>query len=727
MLPRLFTRSGFVATAVAVIAFSCLASSCGGDGIAAKDMILVELQFLDRGLVPTAPTGTQSLPRNAIVGMLFSELVNPGSVTNQTVQVRFGSSFQSVPPGSFSVNGNQVLFDPTVTAQGQPNPLGFEPVTQYILDIPGVGEQETVLTNLDNDPNLTTFFTQFTTSNGWIRELVPPEVLDVIWVPEEDPLTRQIPGNGLLGVVFSEAMAPGTFVPSVSPTGADPAAGDTVDIRYTDDSVNGTATGGSVKNQPLPGSFSPSADFKTFFFKPMFSFGDKKFIFTVQLFQGVTDLSGNLLVNPRSFGPYTCDGLGIETGLIHSEVFINQDNMDLAATDADWGSTEEGTLQGQPISSRNAYTFGYVETDNGNTNANGDPVAGRGQYAPVAAPMISSDILQYNPGLSPAPSQGRRVMYSFSDTVIGAKGSITAVAWGPDSNATFQATYPDCKLRMGYQKASSLSLSPTFSGNYEGQPTIVYNGEYTVQQAANVGNTPGHPAWPHVGGYQQNPGCTGIAAGWNSPLFSATGFYPYPDLSNFFEWDPGDLALQNDRVLIFDASISEGDGFQQVRSWFGVGFPCQGVLIGGLPLQRLYSTYEDDEPNPADNPFAGVQNPEQSVTDTCFTITRRVSIGQSIFWTSGFGTNTDYRDPVMVPSVQPGGALVIVEYQGADAVEPDMVTVNQAAPFTGWVQDIHDCDGHTHIRWRLSLVSNLISNTVARVRGFIVPYADATP
>ncbi|MDF1702385.1 MAG: hypothetical protein P1V36_14645, partial [Planctomycetota bacterium] len=212
MLPRIFARTSTIATLFAVLALSCFATSCGSSGYAAKPMILVELQFLDRGLSPTAPTGTKSLPRNAIVGLVFSEVVNPGSVNNQTVQLRYGASFQSVPDGSFQISGNRVLFDPTTTAQGQPNPPGFLPVTQYIIDIPGVDEQASVIENLDADPNLNTFFTQFTTSDGWLRELVPPQVVEIIFNPEQDVLTKNVPGNGLMGVVFDEAMSPGTFI-----------------------------------------------------------------------------------------------------------------------------------------------------------------------------------------------------------------------------------------------------------------------------------------------------------------------------------------------------------------------------------------------------------------------------------------------------------------------------------------------------------------------------------
>ena len=172
MLRHLLTRPGGLALAVVVLGLAGLTTSCGGgSGYAAKDMVLVEFLFVDRALVPTAPTGTENLPRNAQILMVFSELVDPGSVNDQTIQIRYGPTGQSVPKGSFSIDGNTVRFDPTVTAQGQPNPFGFEPVTQYLVDIPNFEEQPAVVSNLDADPNLVTFFTTFVTSDGFLREL----------------------------------------------------------------------------------------------------------------------------------------------------------------------------------------------------------------------------------------------------------------------------------------------------------------------------------------------------------------------------------------------------------------------------------------------------------------------------------------------------------------------------------------------------------------------------
>ncbi|MFV1958223.1 MAG: Ig-like domain-containing protein, partial [Planctomycetota bacterium] len=216
MRRSLLNRALGLLLAVAVAGLASATTSCGGGGgVAAKDMVLLEFLFVDRSLNPLAPTGTQNLPRNAQILLVFSELVDPGSVNPQTIQVRFGPSGQSVPQGSYSVDGNTVRFDPTVTAQGQPNPFGFLPVTQYLVDIPNFEEQPNVVRNLDDDPNLETFFTTFVTSDGYIRELVPPEVVRVYSIPdrfEVNPLTGQWPGNGLMAFEFTEALDPASFI-----------------------------------------------------------------------------------------------------------------------------------------------------------------------------------------------------------------------------------------------------------------------------------------------------------------------------------------------------------------------------------------------------------------------------------------------------------------------------------------------------------------------------------
>ena len=86
-------RCGALAAGVAVLAGATLSTSCGGGGYAAREF-LVEFLFVDRALNPTAPTGAQSLPRNAQLLMKFSELVNAQSVTHQTVQIRYDEFLQ---------------------------------------------------------------------------------------------------------------------------------------------------------------------------------------------------------------------------------------------------------------------------------------------------------------------------------------------------------------------------------------------------------------------------------------------------------------------------------------------------------------------------------------------------------------------------------------------------------------------------------------------------------
>ncbi len=736
MLRQMFNRAGAYALVIAVVGLALVTTSCGGGGgsPAAKPMVLLEFLFVDRSLQPTAPTGTQNLPRNAQVVLVFSELVSPESVNNQTVQVRFGPSGQSVPQGSFSVDGNTVRFDPTVTAQGQPNPFGFDSVTQYLVDIPNFEQQTDVVRNLDGDPNLETFFTTFVTSSGYLRELIPPEIVRVYSIPdrfEQNPLTGQWPGNGLMAFEFSEPMAPQSFI-----LGAQGSTNETttIDVRYDADA---DANPDAIKGRAIPGYFTNSPSATTFFFNPTFSFGDQKYVFNAQVFQGLRDLSGNQLVNPRSFGDYTCDGTGISTGSVLVEDFLTFENIDYAATDADWGISEEGILQGQEISSRTAYILGWRQQDSDNDGAT-DNLNAVGQYNPTTTPLIGAALNNYVSNISPATSLGRRALWSFSDSEMGASGTVTGAAWGPDSNATFAAIYPKIVLRCGYQKQASMSLSPSFAGNYEGSPLTVFTGEYRVSQSANVGNSTdeytvngGDP-----GDYGFTPGWV-CAAGHNAPLFDYTGFQPWPDFTTYFDWSPGDPLIEGDRVFLFDAAAEEGDTWQQMRLWFAVTIPCSGVLISGYPNRRMISTYESDIPDPPQNlgAFPATINPDPSVNDTAFTITKRVSIAQVLFYTDGnqpgdgtpgrqftLGKDSDYLPIQITPQVQTGGAAVRVEFSACDAVQADRRSINQSLPFLpGWTESINACDGFANIRWRLSLISNLISGTRARISNVTLP------
>jgi len=302
-------------------------------------------------------------------------------------------------------------------------------------------------------------------------------------------------------------------------------------------------------------------------------------------------------------------------------------------------------------------------------------------------------------------------MWAFEDTEMGQQGTVTTASWGPDSNQTFAAYYPDVILRIGYQKTHSMSLATTFDGNYEGSPLIMYKGQYSVSQKANVGN--------------EGPGA------------APTGYTNWPKLTSYFDWDQGDPSAA-DAVLIFDASVQEGDTWQQIRGYFGAQ---GGLLVSGVPSRRMYATYEEDVPNPVSNLAAGILNPEPSVTDTAFTLTRLFSLAEVRFYTpdsvdpagnsypaplSGqrtFGVKSDYLDPIVDPTVQAGGATVLLEFYGAKALDPtsNRSLPNLSFPVRNWTTNINDCDGFPYIRWRASLRANLSTGAVTKIRSIWIP------
>jgi hypothetical protein len=761
MLRELLARKSALLVLPLVVSVATLTTSCGGSSGGAKPMVLVQFLFLDRALNPTAPTGTGSLPRNAILAWVFSELVDPASVDNQTIQLRFGPTGQSVPQGSFSFDGNSVLFDPTVTSLGQPNPFGLEPETQFTVDLPNYEEQDEVVRNADDDPLLVSYFTTFRTASGYIRELIPPSVVGITFIPDPcvvNPLTCQVPGNGIMGIEFSEAMDPASFSLAGPGDPNGPAnINAAVDIRYKPDvqiNIDSGLVDAGGFGKPIPGFFTSNAAATIYFFNPAFSFGDGKYVFDVRVRQGLKDLSGNQLVNPRSFpGPsgYTVDGTGLETGFILFEGFDTTTDIDFMNTDSDWGVGEESVLQGAAITTRNALVLGRQFHKNG----------AWGQYFASPNPLIGAK-LNTVPGVptpNPPTAAGRRVLLAFTDVEMGASGAVTAAGWGPDSNAIFSAIYPEVFLRAGHQKQTTMNLGSTFSGNYEGQPAVLFTGQYNVGQAANIGNTPGWNDCPptatcaahdNEGAYNVAPPCSQAPIQpHNYPLFWYTGFYPWPTFSNFFEWQDK-TGADGDRVFLWDMSVREGDTWQQIRGWFAFLYPCAGwnaiPPMAGFPNRHLYSVFEGESPNPIGTFANGLFNPEPSVLDTSFTITKRTSRAQTLFYTDGNqGANSvqntfpgkvnNFLSPVVNPAVQVGGTSATIQFQACDIVDNDRRNVialpgsffdgngnGTFEPDGDWTTDINDCDGFNNIRWRITLVSNLNSMERPRIMDVQLPF-----
>ncbi len=738
---------------VAALAIGAIASSCGGgggDSGAAKPMVLVEFLFVDRGLEPSFPTGVLALPRNALVVFQFSELVDPSSVNNQTIAIRYGAQFQSIPRGSFSIDGSRVIFDPTVTQQGTPNPFGLDPLTQYQVELPSVADSNDAVENLDDDPLLTRFLANFTTSDGYLRELEPPSIESIAFIPGQDPFTKQVKGDSIISFTFSEAMDPASFIQSV---GTAAQLTDTIDVRYRNLSPNPNGNNptalavGGVEGVTIPGTFIHDPSARIYYFKPLFSFGSAltNYDFAIQVFQGLKDLSGNALVNPKSFGPYICDGTGIPVGKTLTEGFDTNVDKDTTPgrTTADWGVTVPSELDGAAITTKVAYIAGWRETLK----------TLKGKYKSALDPLIGSKINLTMTGINPPSSMGRRTMYAFDDGDVGQSGTITDIAWGPDSNQTFAAKYPSLIIRLGYQKSSTLSLSQTFSSNYAGSPLIVYQGAYDVAQKTDVGNVDLPPSQylpaalggtaPFTNPVQNAPCPQGVPPnGELQCLFNYSGYYPYPKLTSNFDWDEGDPLVTGDSILLLDVSVQEGDTWQQIRTWFGYASPASTNLIPGYPKRRLLSTYEQDGMNPPENVLANVFNPEPAICDTALTLTKRVSLAQSRFYTplvgdpggpypggvdasaqTTYGTKSDYFPAVITPEVQKGGATVLIEYQGCTAIQTgsNRATLNAAMTSTPWTTNVNDCDRYPYLRWRLTLTSNLASGAVPKITSVVIP------
>lgn len=758
MLRQLCSRAGTLALFLAVLGLATMTTSCGGGGAGPNDMAIVQFLFMDRTLNPVSPTGTADLARNTIIALIFTETVSPNSVTEQTIRLRYGPQGQSVPPGSFAFDSNVVRFDPTITAQGQPNPEGFDASTQYQMTIPSIAQETNVVENTAGDPNLVTFATVFQTGEGYLRELVQPEIVDIEFVPPANLDTGQIPGDGVMKLIFSEAMDPATFL-LLGP--GDPNAGSnifgTVDVRYVDQAVAPinfpSVTDGLGNGLPITGYFTRNAAMTQYIFNPTFSFGDNNYQFRVTVRNGLRDLAGNALRNPKSFPgtapAYVCDGNGSEIGFELTETFDNTTNADFAPdpetsqprTTAQWSAPEAGVLQGSDLTPEMRGIFGYQQV--GTPGSLADCQTGHSGMYIISVACFAGEALN-NQGIpiNPPTALGRRVLWAFSDEEMSDAGTIVSAGWGPESNATFAANYPNVVLRAGFQKSAQMSLSPSISGNYDGSPTVLYNGSYQVPQAANVGNLPGHPTIPHtdpsIYPYPQN--CqwwvyTPCAGDQLAPLFNFVGFEPWPDFTTYFDWNDGDPLVNGDKVFLFDASVDEGDTWQTLRGWLAMTFPCSGFKIPGYPNRRLLSTYEEDSPNPGGS--ANAPNPGPDMNDTLFTVVQRKSTAQILFYTDGFqpsnsllptfGAQTNYLQPIISPQSQPGGASVFIEYRGCTAVQPGRREPANVGTIVDWTTNINDCDGLACVQWRMTLTSNLISNTVARVTSVSLPIVQMSP
>jgi hypothetical protein len=611
--------------------------------------------------------------------VLFCDVANRDDVArNQVLEIRFSAALSKVsmrpdiiaravvvgivtPSGRIPAQGtlrhpldkkgnemrDRLVFDPTITDAGaallcHDNPFGFDPLTTYTVEIPTPTTSTKFLTGTDGRPITEAYDAFFTTTDTYIREL-PVEQPRFTGTDGQGTLgftpvrkiSGEVPYNARVEVVFNEAMDPASFE-----------IGTTISIR--NDTLS-TLQGSTVL---VPGTFGPDPCGKTWSFTPSFSFGGGGYDISVILTSGLKDLSGNPLSNPQTIRFRTEVKAGVPTTQIINEFFDNTTKLDTVNTTADWNTAVPSALAG-----------GSVTTNVVN---------------------VALQTSQYPGGLRtrvrdhPFANQGSggvgHDQWIYLQSELGTASAITAMGWGPSSNALFASYHATCAIVLGHTQGDSLGT--TMENNFDvGIPVKVADTSYTIPQRATI-----------------DPPCNNDGC--------AVGYWPLPAFSGFFEYNG-----KNNLIVDIDAAL--GTNYQITRIFFGpVGFPsrhCFGAT--GSQAATLAET---------------------AVTDMQFTKKRRTTIGQSLFYDSGV-VNPNYSTPILTPSGQTGGTSAQIEFEGADGILfPIPSNPNNVIPdpttFTGFVTNIDQLDGRRFVRFRVTFVANVATGQVPQLKSIGLPY-----
>jgi hypothetical protein len=652
-------------------------AGCGGGGgqagtLADTDLAVVYFNLENR----------TDVYRNDMPEIRFTAPVSRDSVTFRTVRILTGPNQQTPQQGALIVDGNKVFFDPTISQNQYDKggfgavrdlPYGFAPLTNYQLFIPGYPNSSTVR-NFSGGPLLRDYFSSFTTSEGYRPEPIPTQPT---FIGVDDPSSGQPSGklafippayrdtdpdsptfneivvayNAEIVMVFDEVLAPGSFVP-----------GDTVVVENITPPFGGSPI-------PVPGTFRHTNDGKTFIFVPSFHYGTGPFTIKVTINQGVTDLTGNQLRNPVTREFRTEYRENVNTIDFLSETFSNNLHEDLIVTTALWNdANSKGLLVGGPITT-STVTVMYI----------GDGILTFRTRTPY--PLVAETQQTSGTGgiICSGWSSGIRFQTTYSVKDLGGEAAITSIAWGPDSNAMFAATYPNIQLRLGHTDNTEGVLGLNFEENFEdGMPLPQADASYGIPQRANI-NPPGLD----------------------------TGYWPYPALTTPFDYD-------GKRAIVMDLQVSPGGTCQTHRCWFN------GAVAGSV---RRYAVATDRNAE-EDNFTTGGGNSPEVVYDAQIIKKRRITFAQST-WYEARSNDPNYAEAIISPPSQSGGATFILEWQGADGMVhptnpnkyvPDPVTQ------TTWNTNTNTLDLKRFVRFRLTLIANLNSNTVPRITSIQLPY-----
>jgi len=695
--------NGSVVRALASLGVSFLLVSCNATpGTPAKydpkELALVRLE---------PANGQSSVPRNSIVRMHFSGLVLPESVDDQSIIVRIGGTFQTRPEGAFLTTGDTVEFDPTVAANGGRNAIGFPAGEQVVVNIPLKAPNdglpaEQFLQNIEGNPiSLASGpnIVSFVTGGGWLDPVPgPPGVIGLEFTPGPNGL-GQVGSHAAVTIIFNEPVDPSTFT-----------LGKNIFL------TNNTPTAPpAIYQKDIPSLVFYDGSLTRYTLQPVFGFGQGPYQVVVNFIDPdmpstfnpnnlPADLGGNRVANFTFFGQFDTqfDANAPVFGTV-TEDFLTTAKRDGPFTDARWGNDPEFpfSLVGQPVTKRTqsvniavltSVSGGTTAIDNPPCATTGcpnvramNPSPGEEDYCPVQNPLVGSDSIVAIG--NPPASAGRRQLNLYRQAELGARGTVVRVAWGPDKDATFAATYPGVILRLGHKKAGTDLASGSMTGQFDvdGFVTVVNGKDYKVTQSADVNGAPIN-----------------------------NGYLDWPSPDVFFDYDG-----END--LLLDVQAGMGNTYQAFRTFLAVDALSKvcscfnrsncGLMNNSIGLRQMDSTYGGDTANPAPVPNT-VANPAPFVHVMQFEFAKLRSDARSLYYDTGVA-NPDYLSPIVNPLVQPGGATVSLEWSGsADGIVEDV-------PFGA---SIHAVDGYRYVRWSAVLRSNLFTGGRPRLDNLVVPF-----
>jgi hypothetical protein len=260
----------------------CFAACGGGSGGGAagnsqpsEGLAVTQFALVNKQLTPIGGVDLQNTPRNALLKFTFTQDVAEDSVNERTIRIGVPSQQNLFidHDGAFTVDGNVVYFDPSVTRMGEPNPLAFRSEEDYQILVRGDPEVKTVKT-LSGRSLLWAFETAFRTTEDYLKDYDQPMAVQIS--PDKDEV--DVDSRADVVVKFSEPMKPETFV-----------LGDTFKIYD------------AAKSLYVFGTLRFSQDALTATFRPTFGYGRNPAAIEVTLSPSLTDLAGNPLGNPQSW------------------------------------------------------------------------------------------------------------------------------------------------------------------------------------------------------------------------------------------------------------------------------------------------------------------------------------------------------------------------------------------------------------------------------------------